>query len=159
MGMTGNYIVIESDKLEQVKNNELDILDIDTDEYPSLDIDKSWQAIHFLLCDDIDDGEPPLGNVVPMRDDNWLGAEMEYGAFAITPKEVHEAYKAIKDMGENELRQKYNFESLLENEIYPVVEDEDADDFFDYTYANFKCIQEFFQIASENHFAVIFYVM
>ncbi|MDR2921105.1 MAG: YfbM family protein [Tannerella sp.] len=159
MGMIGNYIAIESDKLEQVKNNELDILDIDTDEYPSLDIDKSWQAIHFLLCGNIDDGKPPLGNVVPMRDDNWLGAEMDYGAFSITPKEVLEAYNAIKGMGEDELRQKYNFESLLENEIYPVVEDEDPDDFFDYTYANFKSIQEFYQIASENNYAVIFYVM
>lgn len=159
MGMIGNYIAIESDKLEQVKNNELDILDIDTDEYPSLDIDKSWQTIHFLLCDDIAEGKPPLGNVIPMRNDNWLGAEMDYVAFAITPKEVLDAYNAIKDIREDELRQKYNFESLIENEIYPVVEDEDADDFFDYTYANFKSIQEFYQIASEHHYAIIFYIM
>jgi len=157
--MIGNYVAIDSDKLEQIKNNELDLLDIDTDEYPTLDIDKSWQVIHFLLCDEIDDGEPPLGNVIPMRDDNGLDVEMDYGAFAITPKEALDAYNAIKDIGKDELRQKYDFESLLKNEIYPVVDDEDANDFFDYMYANFKSIQAFYQMASENHYGIIFYIM
>ena len=159
MGMIGNYVATDSDMLQQIENGALDLLDIDSEEHPTLDIDKSWQAIHFLLCDDIADGEPPFGYVVPMRDENALDIEMDFGAFALTSVETREAYECIKNIGEEELREKYDFQSFIDNEIYPVIDDEDMDDFFDYIYENFKSIQEFYKTASESGKGIVFYIM
>ena len=157
--MTGNYVAVNDKILQQVINQELDIPDIDSEQYPTLDIDKSWQAINFLLYGDIDEGEAPLGYVVPMMVDNHIEAGMEYGAFYLTASQVADAYQHIKDLSESELKGMYDFDSFVENEIYPVVEDEDADDFFNYLYENFKAIQEFYQSASEKGLGVVFYIM
>ena len=161
MGMIGHYLAIDEKVLQQIQNSPEDLLNINIDEYPSIDIDKSWQGIHFLLCNSEAEGELPLGNVVPMRSENALDVEIEdfIGVFVLSSKQVSEAYEAIKNINEEEVRSMYNFESFMENEIYPIVEDEDTDDFFDYIYENFKSVQEFYKSVSESGDGVIFYIM
>ena len=60
MGMTGNYVLLPEETIQQIAEKKLDFFDIapPTEDNMSLDIDKSWQAIHFLLCGGLDDGEP-----------------------------------------------------------------------------------------------------
>ena len=159
MGMTGNYVAVDNNTLQQIINNELDLLDIDSDEYPTLDIDKSWQAIHFLLCNEIAEGKLPFGYVVPMRNENVLDIEMDFGAFILNSEEVLKAYECIKNIKEEELRAKYDFKSFTENKVYPITEDEDMDDFFDYIYENFMSIQEFYKEASGSGKEIVFYIM
>jgi hypothetical protein len=43
----------------------------------NFDVDKAWQAIHFLLCGDSLEGAPPLGNVV--MGGKELGGDLGYG--------------------------------------------------------------------------------
>ena len=52
MGMTGIYIAIENFLLSQIINGEKSILEIDPTQCQSLNVDKSWRAIHYLLLDD-----------------------------------------------------------------------------------------------------------
>jgi hypothetical protein len=160
MGMTGNYVAVDESVLQQIRSDPAGLRDIDFDGYPGLDIDKAWQAVHFLLCGVSVDGELPLGNVVPMRDENALGIEGEdfYGAFILSPRQTREVHEAIKNTGEEELRLKYNFARFVENAIYPVVEDEDANDFFDYICEHFKAIREFYESAAGNGQGIIFYI-
>ena len=157
--MAGNYVAIDSDTLQEIIDNELDLLEIDPNEYPTLDIDKAWEAIHFLLCGVSFDGNPPLGYVVPMREENALDTEFDNGAFAITHQQVQEAYNCIKDIGEQELRAKFNIKSFVENEIYPGVVDDDENSFFEYFNEKFKLIQDFYKKALENNSGIVFYVM
>ena len=67
MGMAGTFIAVEELLLRQLINGDKDILEIDPTQYQTLYVDKSWQAIQFLLCKDVDGGEPPM-YVVPARD-------------------------------------------------------------------------------------------
>lgn len=159
MGIIGNYIAIDSDIIQKIQQSQTDFFEIDPDKYPTLDIDKSWEAIHFLLCGVKSDGEPPLGNVVPMREENELNIEMDYGAFALTYQQVRETYLQIKDLGEQDLRAKYDIKTFVEKGIYPTVSDEDEDNFFEYIYENFKLIQDFYKESSENNVGIIFYIM
>lgn len=67
MGMAGTYIAVEELLLRQIINGDKDILEIDPTQYQTLYVDKSWQAIQYLLCKDVDGGDPPM-YVVPARD-------------------------------------------------------------------------------------------
>ena len=93
MGMRGNYISLEKKELDKVLNGNKDFDDIESIE--TLDIDKSWQAIQYLLGGDICEIEGPLGYVVPMLVDNAIDCDSEFGAFYITTEQIKEAYPHI----------------------------------------------------------------
>ena len=41
MGMLGNYIAVGEDELKRIRSGEIDIFDINPEDYRTLDIDKS----------------------------------------------------------------------------------------------------------------------
>ena len=160
MGMTGSYVAVDKETLQELVSSPSVIMEIDFDDYPNLDIDKAWAAIHFVLCGSEAGGEPPLGYVVPLRDENILGGETNdfIGIFSLAPQQVKEASEAIKGLTEKDFRAKYQFEQLMGNDIYPLIEGEDEGEFFDYIYENFKSIQEFYKSTSDSGSGVIFYI-
>ena len=161
MGMTGCYIALDGNVLQQLRNNTLDLLDIDEEECVTLDIDKSWQAIQFLLCKEASSGASPLGYVVPLgQRDNILDAEPDYQfACFLTPEQTRKAYKAIEGMSEKELRQQYDYRAMVKNNIYPIVEEDNEDDFFDYIFGNFMELKMFYKETSQQNQGVVFYIM
>jgi len=160
MGMIGHYIAADVDIIQQIGDNQLNLLDLESDGYPTLDIDKSWQAIHFLLCGEIAEGEPPWGFVVPMRQDNLLeDVDMDCGAFALTPQQTREVYNAIKDINEEMLRRRYDFNLLVKNGIYPMFDDENPEGVFGYILEYFQDIREFYKEASQYNYGIVFYIM
>lgn len=66
MGMIGYYIALPEEEIQQLAARTKMLEDMDPYNRENLDIDKSWQALYYLLCEDICDGGPPLGYVVPM---------------------------------------------------------------------------------------------
>lgn len=136
MGMIGIYIAIENFLLSQIINGEKSILEIDPTQYQSLDVDKSWQAIHYLLCKEVENGKPPMGYIVPIRDDSELHCELEFGAFYITAQEVKEAANFLNSLDDNVLKSMYDFKSMQENAVYPLHGNENEMDtgFFMSTY-------------------------
>ncbi len=56
MGMAGNYIAVDSETIVKIASGELQLEGLDPAEYPSLDIDKSWQAILYTLCGEVFNG-------------------------------------------------------------------------------------------------------
>ena len=159
MGMIGNYVAVDDKLWQQIQNKEINIYEIESDEYPKLNIDKAWQGIFFVLCDDIYDGEPPFSYVVPFSGE-IIETDM-IGAFYLNPAQVKEAYASIMDMTEEEFRAKFNFEALLEeDEMYPSFsEEEGADLVFQYLYANFKDIQEYYKEVTNKDMGLIFYIL
>ncbi len=158
MGMTGNYVAVDNDALQQVLDSETEIFDLDPELYPTLDIDKSWEAIHFLLCGKIDDGELPLGYIVPLHEENCMDVDMEYGAYYLNNGQVAEALSVMRGFTEESLKAKYDLKDFLDNDVYPVVEDEDENEFFEYLYDNFEAIKAFYGEVAESGRGVIFYV-
>lgn len=47
---------------------------------------------------------------------------------------------------------------MMEEGIYPLMEDDEAEEFFDYIYMYFKAIREFYQQASASASCVVFYI-
>lgn len=159
MGMYGTYVAISNQELSAIKEEATNLYDVDSDF--RIDIDKAWEALHYTLCNDIADGEPPMGNVVPMNMDNALDLEdMEFGAFALSQEEVKEAYKYMQTLDKDKLKIMYKFDEMVEEEVYPLsgAEEDDGDEFFDYLYEYFEDIKAFYKKVVEKSMCIVFYV-
>ncbi|WIY62919.1 YfbM family protein [Bacillus arachidis] len=153
MGMIGQYLLVTDEELSKIKNKELDLYFKESD----LDIDKSWQLLHFTLCGEIGGGEPPLGHVVPLNDS--IIDNDSLGTFYLTTSEVEETYSAIKDLSESDFNSMYNFQELMDEQLYPLVEDDDSDEIFEYTYSYFLEIKALYKQAVSNKQCVIFFII
>ena len=148
MGMLGNYIAVGEDELKRIRSGKMDIFDMNPEEHRTLDIDKSWQAVHYLLCGDIDDGEPPMGYVVPIRDENFIESGMEFGAF----------FADSDSLDEDKLKGMFDFGAMLADEVYPIMDESDEDGFFEYLRGYVRKIKKFYKETAERRGAVVFYV-
>lgn len=160
MGMKGTYIAVEKFLLSQIINGEKSILEIDPMQYNPLDVDKSWQAIHYLLCKDVENGKPPMGYVVPIRDENELDCELEFEAFYITSQQVKEAANYLNSLDDNVLKSMYDFKSMQENAVYPLHRNEnkiDARCLYEYIYSYLTKLKAYFNQTAEKGFAIILY--
>jgi len=162
MGMRGNYVAFEDSLLSQIINGDKDIFDIDPAQCPCLDVDESWQAIQYLLCKDIDGGEPPNGYVVPIRDENKLNCKFDFGAFYITARQVKEASDYLNSLDDSTLMNMYNFKLMKENGIYPLCGNENVNEagvFYEYIYSYLDKLKKYFERMAEKEYAIIFYIM
>ena len=162
MGMRGNYVAFENSLLSQIIHGDKDIFDIDPTQCLCLDVDKSWQAIQYLLCKSIDGGEPPNGYVVPIRDENELNCQFDFGVFYITAKQVKEASGYLNSLDDSTLINMYDFKLMKENGIYSLSENEsanEADIFYEYIYSYLDKLKKYFELMVEKEYAIIFYVM
>ncbi|MFF2886265.1 YfbM family protein [Paenibacillus sp. NPDC057967] len=161
MGMRGYYFAMADNLVQQVAAGDITLKSLKIDNYPGLDIDRSWEAIHYLLCGNISDGEPPLGYVVPLTSDK--GIEFgSFGAFSLRAEQVAAALQAMSELDEAQLRLRYDFPTMLKEEVYPlepgVVSDEDADAFFTYLLQHFNEIRRFFSQSATEGKGLIFYI-
>ncbi len=159
MGMIGTYIAVDDKLLQDIINEEVDILDLDEDNSLMIDIDKSWQAIHYLLCEDIDEGDLPMGYVVPLLEDNLMDCDLDYGAYYLNNDQVGVALDYLNTLDDETLKELYDFNAMVIAEIYPIVDDEDQDEFYDYIYDYLQNIKMFYQEVVARKMGIIFYVM
>ncbi|MDK8180140.1 YfbM family protein [Paenibacillus sp. UMB4589-SE434] len=161
MGMRGYYVAMDDNMVQQITAGDIALKSLKIDDYPGLDIDRSWEAIHYLLCGDIADGEPPLGYVVPLTSDKGIDFG-SFGAFSLRAEQVAEALLAISELDEAQLRLRYDFPAMVKEEVYPLepdtVSDEDEDEFFAYMLQNFNEIRRFYSQTVAEGKGLIFYI-
>lgn len=161
MGMYGYYFAIDDNIVQQIASGDIALKNLKVDDYPGLDIDRSWEAIHYLLCGDISDGEPPLGYVVPLTSDRGIDFG-SFGAFFLRAGQVTEALQAIAELDEAQLRLRYDFPIMVKDEVYPLepgaVSDEDGDAFFAFILQHFNEIRRFYSETSVAGKGLIFYI-
>ncbi|NUU60470.1 YfbM family protein [Paenibacillus agri] len=161
MGMRGYYFAMDDNLVQQIAAGEIALKSLKIDDYPGLDIDRSWEAIHYLLCGVISDGDAPLGYVVPLTSDK--GIEFgSFGAFSLHAGQVAEALQAMSELDEEQLRLRYDFPAMVKEEVYPLdpetVSDEDKDEFFGYMLQYFNEIQRFYSQTAAEGKGLIFYI-
>ncbi|WNS45406.1 YfbM family protein [Paenibacillus sp. MMS20-IR301] len=161
MGMYGYYFAMDDNLVQQIAAGDLALESLTIDDYPGLDIDRSWEAIHYLLCGDISDGAAPLGYIVPMMLDQ--GIEFgSIGAFYLRAGQVGEALQAMSELNEEQLRLRYDFPAMVEDEVYPLEPEtgaeEDQEEFFAYMLQHYKEIRRFFSQAAAEDKGLIFYI-
>lgn len=166
MSMIGNLFRVTAKDLEEILNNssilESKIYSEDSSTVNDLlDIDKSWEAIFYLLTGhpvaEIEDAKPPLswtlfsGQVID--EDQDLG----YGpAQYITNEQVKQLNIELSKITRENLQQKYNGKKMNEAGVYPQAWDEPES--LEYTLDNFELLKEFYQTAEKENKAVITFI-
>jgi hypothetical protein len=161
MGMRGYYFAMDDNLVQQIAAGDIALKSLKIDDYPGLDIDSSWEAIHYLLCGDISDGEPPLGYVVPLTSDKGIDFG-SFGAFSLRAEQVAEALQVMSELDEAQVRLRYDFPAMVKDEVYPLepdtVSDEDEDEFFAYMLQHFNEIRRFYSQTVAEGKGLIFYI-
>ncbi|MEC0222802.1 MULTISPECIES: YfbM family protein [Paenibacillus] len=161
MGMRGYYFAMDDNLVQQIVTGDIALNSLKIDDYPGLDIDRSWEAIHYLLCGVISDGDAPLSYVVPLTSDKGIDFG-SFGAFSLRAKQVAEAHQAISELDEAQLRLRYDFPAMVKEEVYPlepdIVSDEDKDAFFAYLLQHFNEIRRFYSQTVTEGKGLIFYI-
>lgn len=153
MGMIGNYLTVNAELLQSIKNEEISLYEIER----KLDIDKTWQALHYILNGGQEGNDSPLGAAVPLTS-HYIGNYSDAEVFALEPDQVKQTAEALEGIEEGWLREHYAFRQMMEEGIYPLIEGDDEEGFFDYIYSHFKAVREFYQQASASGSYVVFYI-
>lgn len=164
MSMCGSYLRVTDDQLTQILEEPELILDVlfpeDDAEFESgryLDIDKSWQMIHFLLTGDALGGDEPLCNAV-MGGEEIGDVEVVYGpARFLLPDQVVETAAALESISEDELWNRFDAEAARKAEIYPQGWN-GSDTDRNYVLSHFKNLQTYFRNAAISQEPVILYI-
>lgn len=158
MGMIGKFMAVDHQDLEAILSGEESILSLENE--LAVDIDKAWQAISYLLCGSLfDTDDAPMCYVVPMMGENVIESEMDFGAFYLTIEQAREANDYLLTLDEVAIKANYDFEAMVQDEVYPISEEEDKDEFFQYIYHHFLNLKSFYKLAAQESKAVIFYIM
>lgn len=154
MGMIGNYITASAELLQAIRNEETSLHGIE----PKVDIDKSWQALHYILSGGEAEEASPLGAVVPLNGPLYIGHYSDAEVFALEPEQVKETADALEGIEESYMRERYQFRRMLDEGIYPLMDDDEPEEFFDYLYTYFLAVKEFYRKASADQAYVVFYI-
>ena len=165
MGMVGNFFRTDEATVQRLRDGKLSLTELLYDDFESvdddcfLDIDKAWHAIHFTLSGEVwESTDDPLSKVI--LNSNLINDEdMGYGpAMLLMPNEVKDASNALEGVSKDWFRKKFSVSNMAKNEIYPVINSEDEEEFFDYVYENFKQVVVFFEKAAQLRECILFFI-
>lgn len=163
MGMCGYYLALEAETVEKIKNNELNPFEFfyggeKYNEENTLDIDKTWHALFYLLSE-LSDEDENLIYAVPMCDEYAFNLDSDIPEFWIDTLKVAKAAEAVNKVTREKLLENYNIENMIEFNIYPLVDGENEDEFFEYIYSYFINIQKFLSKAARENKEIIFCIV
>ncbi|MBP1996712.1 YfbM family protein [Paenibacillus eucommiae] len=158
MGMIGLYKAVPEHLVKKLAAGDLTVEELISFSGEELDIDKAWQGIHYVLTGKIMGGDQPLGNVVPMLDDQGMDLH-DFGAFYLYPEQVKAAIEAISEYSQEQFSAKFEQNNPIQEQVYPVGSDEDYQEFLDYLYQYFTAIQSFYRSIAAAGNGVIFYIV
>lgn len=163
MSMIVNLVRVETGTLVELLAGSLPIIpflyETDHREEWTLDLDKAWHAIHFLLAQDAWGGSEPYCYLVAGGEE--IGDEdVGYGpARALTPTEVKAWDEALAVIDDEDMRQRFNPDRLVQEEIYPSIWDRDPeeDDGFGYMLHYYQELRTFLANAAASGHGLVVY--
>jgi len=164
MSMIGNYKRLSPEKLNDLIAEPEGLMEFlypddetSSDMASHLDIDKTWQAIHFLLTGDAWKGTPPLSNAV-LGGTELSDEDVGYGpARYLSASEVADVAKHLSKISQDELISRFDLNRFRESEIYPdgwVNSNEERDYITEY----YLKLVSFFQDAARSGDALLLYI-
>lgn len=159
MGMIGYLKQISTESLEGIIAGNVNVVELiysNESESNSLDIDKAWHAIHFLLNKSAWDGQHPFINVILGGIE--LGDDLGYGpARYLTSEEVKEVALSLSNLSENELKNRFSPEKMKDLDIYPSIDWSEQGD-LEYVFSYYKEVKKYYIEASEKNSAMLLYI-
>jgi len=127
--------------------------DDDSEPPNSMDLDKAWHGLHYLLTGDAEGGEPPLS--LAILDGTEIGPELDYGpARYLTADEVRAVAQALAAFTPETLAQRFDPQDMQEKDIYPAIWDR-GDEELEYLQMFFPTLQQFYADAAARGDVVI----
>ena len=165
MSMTAAFVAISPEELEALlaepeQVSELFFERLESQEQTqALDIDKSWNGIHFLLTGEPYGGEPP--NSLPILGGVEIGPELGYGpARYLQPAQVAQASQLLASTPVEVLRSRYQPKALEEADIYPSgIWQEEGEQAFEYLAHWYELLRGFYAQASSRGAAMLLAVI
>ena len=160
MAMTGNYFRTDEYTVDEIRRGVLDLADVvDADEDHVLDVDRAWHAIQFTLNGAASGGDPDnVFSRLVLSGNTLFDDDDEFAARLIAPGDVKELAAALEDLTWEDVRGRFSVSDMLDQNIYPVTEEENEDEFFEYVWSYLSDMKDFFDDAAAEDQAVIFYM-
>ncbi|MCK9684846.1 YfbM family protein [Scleromatobacter humisilvae] len=165
MGMIACLAPLTAEQLETLRGDpdslqEFIFPDEDTYAPPkgSIDLDKSWHGMHYLLTGTADGGEGPLG--LPIIGGEELGEDMGVGpARFLTPQQVGEVSAALSGLAEAALAARYDPQDMDAQQIYPSgIWERDGAQGLDYVLHYYRKLVAFYAGAAQRGDAVLLWI-
>jgi len=161
MGMTGTYVATDESTIQKILAKQLSAIDFLYDKNnelptPNLNIDKSWDAMHFTLTGTMQEviENEPLSKVVLGGKPLDPEADEDSEHFYFTISDVKEANTALQSISTEDFKAKWDFAAQRKNNVYPMINVNDADNFLEY----FVKIKEFYDQAAQQSKCIIFFI-
>lgn len=159
MSMIGNMLAVSQAELDALYQGPAAVPDYlyESRASESVDLDKAWHAIHFLLTGESYGGAGPLAQAVlggvPIGDE-----DVGYGpARGLSAADVKAVASALEQVSESDLRAKFDAGALTEAAIYPQIWDED-DEALGYVLHYVLELRRFYQDAATRDMAAILFI-
>ena len=161
MGMIMYLLRISKQELESYIDKPDLFLENRVDDAYSMDIDKAWGGILYLLTGKAFASGSPEDEVDSLNriffSAQFFDEDMDVGygpAHYLTPEQVAGIHRKIASLTEAELKARYNPEAMCEEEeLYPSLEWNEED--FEYLYFHFQALQSFFATAVSRGEAIV----
>ena len=114
----------------------------------SIDVDKAWQGIHFLLTGKAEGGDGPLA--LAALGGQEIGGEVVLGpARILTPDQVKTVAHALQRVDERSFRSKFAPEAMSEAGVYPAeLWVSDRERVLTYLVQNYRRLVRFYEVAA-----------
>ena len=163
MSMVGYFVSVPSDQLASLiaapdaVSSALDPGSPDSSSRKYMDVDQSWQAIHYTLNGDPWSGEAPLGLVVLGGED--IGEDMGYGpARYLTATQVQDVAAALDAIDPTAFGSRFDGQALDNADVHPQMWGEDPAEGLDYALHHYSQLRTFYQTAAQRGDAMLLYL-
>jgi hypothetical protein len=155
MGMAAYFTPVAAEKLDELKADPSrmesflfpDEDDGDEDPEGSVDLDKAWHGIHFVLCALAKDDHAPLAAAVLGGEE--LGEDAGYGPpRVLDPSEVQEVASALEAVSIEMFEASFDPHAMAAAEIYPNIWERDGKEALDYLTHFFPTLVSFYREAA-----------
>ena len=161
MGMIMYLLRISKQELESYIDKPDLFLENRVDDAYSMDIDKAWGGILYLLTGKAFASGSPEDEVDSLNriffSAQFFDEDMDVGygpAHYLTPEQVAGIHRKIASLTEADLKARYDTEAMNEEEeLYPSLDWNEED--FEYLYFHFQALQSFFATASSRGEAIV----
>lgn len=139
-----------------------DFLESEVPETEKLDIDRSWEAMHFLLTGLVSGGKEPLvnavlgGSPVDCTEDYRQGGPIRY----LRSVQVDAVANALENITHEEFAARFDqkYDQMVELRVYSIdAEDKEGDK--NYVCFHFKKLKSFFSVAASHGDAMLIYIV
>jgi len=165
MGMIMYLLRISKQELESYIDKPDLFLENRVDDAYSMDIDKAWGGILYLLTGKAFASGSPEDEVDSLNriffSAQFFDEDMDVGygpAHYLTPEQVAGIHRKIASLTEADLKARYDTEAMNEEEeLYPSLDWNEED--FEYLYFHFQALQSFFATAASRGEAIVTFLI